>query len=314
MNKIITLTVNPVLDKESTVECLIPNRKLRCAEPIYFAGGGGINVSRAINNLGSTSLAIYLAGGPTGLYLEGLMTQEGIAQEVIPVKGRTRQNLSVMDTATNLKYRFGVPGPEVHEEEWKAALNQVEIHLQAGDYLVASGKLPPGIPDDFYVKVANIAQKKGARFVLDTKGPALTKAVKSDIFLFKPNLSELSALCHVGSISATELEALAKDFLAQHACEIMVVSLGARGALLVTSEVLEYVPAPLVDQKSIIGAGDSMVAGMVLSLIAGKSLTEMVQYGVACGTAATMHPGTQLCHKEDVAQLTEWMQLNRSKS
>lgn len=307
MKNIITLTVNPIIDKSTTIDGIRPNIELKCTSPIFRAGGGGINVSLAIRKLGGKSLSIYLAGGPNGLRLQNLMEAEGISQEVIVLRDLTRDYLSVMDIATELEYRFGIPGPFVIEKEWQESLNKIENHLQEGDYLVASGKLAPGIPDDFFVKVAGITKQKKARLILDTKGEALIQAIKAEIFLFKPNLAELSAVCGVNSISFSELETLAVNFLERHSCEVMVVSLGAKGALLVSQQEVAYIHAPVVRQKSIIGAGDSMVAGMALSLLANRSFIEMAQYGVACGTAATMRSGTQLCQKEDVDKLYEWI-------
>jgi len=307
-HRIVTLTLNPVLDKSVTVAGISPNTKLRCSSPTYDVGGGGINVSRAVKKLGMDSLCIYLAGGPTGEHLKQLLDKTGIDQLAIPIEGWTRDNLAVTDTTTNLQYRFGVPGPQVEKKEWEVVLEILEKKLNEGDYLVASGKLPPGMPDDFYVQVAEVAKKKKIRFVLDTSGEALVKATKSRVFMLKPNLGELSSLCGVKSISAIELETLAKKFLDEHDCEILVVSLGAKGALLATKNLMEHIPAPTVLQKSTIGAGDSMVAGMIVSLLQGKTYSEMVKYGVACGTAATMHEGTQLCNKDDADMLYKWIQ------
>ncbi|MCM4163396.1 MULTISPECIES: 1-phosphofructokinase family hexose kinase [unclassified Arenibacter] len=306
-NKIVTLTLNPVIDKNVTVAGISPNTKLRCSSPTYYAGGGGINVSRAIKKLGGDSLCAYLAGGPTGEHLRQLLNEVGIDQLVVPIKGWTRDNLAVTDTITKLQYRFGVPGPKVDKEEWETLLDQLEKKLEDGDYLVASGKLPPGMPNDFYVQVAEMADRKKVRFVLDTSGEALINAVKSKIFLLKPNLGELGTLCGVNSISAMELEPLAKKFLEEHDCEILVVSLGAKGALLATKHLIQHIPAPTVLQKSTIGAGDSMVAGMLTSLLGGRTFSEMAKYGVACGTAATMHEGTQLCNREDADNLYQWI-------
>ncbi len=306
--KIVTLTLNPVIDKSVSVAGISPNTKLRCSSPTYDAGGGGINVSRALKKLGTESLCMYLAGGPTGEHLHQILDKAGIDQLVVPIKGWTRDNLAVTDTTTNLQYRFGVPGPQVAKEEWETLLTKLEKNLEEGDYLVASGKLPPGMPDDFYVLVAEIAKSKKVRFILDTSGEALIKATKSKVFMLKPNLGELSTLCGVTSISAMELEPLAKKFLEEHDCEILVVSLGPKGALLATNDLIEHIPAPTVLQKSTIGAGDSMVAGMVVSLLKGKTYSEMVKYGVACGTAATMHEGTQLCNKDDADNLYKWIQ------
>ncbi len=314
MSKIITLTVNPVVDKNASVAGLVPEQKLRCAKPVYYAGGGGINVSRAIENLGATSLAIFLAGGRTGAQLQKLLHKDGILQKVVDLEGTTRENFSVTDTTTNLHYRFGLPGPFVTETEWQGSLNLVEKHLNVNDYLIASGKLTSGIPDDYYLRLGGIVKHKKAKLVLDTKGEALKHAVKSDIFLFKPNLSELASLYSLESISYSTLENIAKEFIQTHSCQVMVVSLGKRGALLVTPELLEYIPAPLVPEKNNIGAGDSMVAGMIVSLPAGKSYKEMAEYGVACGAAATMKSGTQLCQKEDVDKIYDWIHSKSRKN
>lgn len=307
MAAIITLTLNPVVDKSTTVAGIQPHIKLRCTSPDEYPGGGGINVSRALKRLGTDSLCMYMAGGPTGIRLEQLITREGLRQQLIPIDGCTRDNLAVLDTTTGLQYRFCIPGPNVSSTEWEQTLEHLNSRCREGDYLVASGKLPPGIPDNFYVRVSEICRKKGARLVLDTSGAALIKGATAGVFLLKPNLGELSTLCGVASITAETLEPLARNFMKTGNCEILVVSLGAKGSLWVTGDSLGYVAAPVVDQRSTIGAGDSMVAGMVMSHREGKSIEEMVRYGVACGTAATMRPGTELCQPEDVQRLYAWM-------
>lgn len=308
MYRIITLTINPAIDKSTMVDRMVPNSKLRCASPRYDAGGGGINVSRAIKKLGGSSLCIYLAGGPSGDFLKSLLDEENIEQRVIVTEAWTRENLSVTDSFCDQQYRFGMPGSKVNDAEWKEVLTVLEETLTEGDYLVASGSLAPGIPDDFYHRVALIAEKRNAKLILDTSGEPLIEGVKDGVFLLKPNLSELSALCGVTSISTLNLERLAKQFLKENAIEVIVVSMGASGVMLITHDQIEHIPAPVVLKKSTIGAGDSMVAGMVLSLSMGKSLSEMARYGVAAGTAATMKPGTQLCDKQNVDQLHDWIQ------
>lgn len=299
--------MNPVVEKDTSVAGIRPNTKLRCALPTYYAGGGGINVSRALKKLGAKSLCMYLAGGSTGDHLRQLVSNEGIEQKLISVKGRTRDNLSVTDTLTNLQYRFGVPGPHVKKREWEQVLKLLEEHLLKDDYIVVSGKLPPGVPPDFYVMVSKLTDKKEAKLVLDTSGKALFPSMKANIFMMKPNLAEFSLLSGVEYISAPELESSAKKFLENNSCEVLVVSLGAKGALLATKKEIEHISAPTIRQKSTIGAGDSMVAGMVLSLVQGRSFREMLQYGVACGAAATIRPGTQLCKKKDVDDLYDWI-------
>lgn len=313
MKKIITLTVNPTIDKSTTVSGIKPNSKLRCAKPVYEAGGGGINVSRVLHKLGGNSLCMYMAGGATGKHLQDILVNLELPQHVIPIAGRVRENLSVTDTINNQQYRFGMPGPKISEREWKNTLGHLDSVLSAGDFLVASGSLCPGMPIDFYAQVSKIAQNKKVKVILDTSGDALLKGAQAGVYLLKPNLGELAKLCGVKTISFLELESVAKTFLKNNPCEVLVVSIGAQGAIMITNEIVEYIAAPIVFQKSTIGAGDSMVAGMVYSLAKGKSLSEMAKYGVACGTAATMTPGTQLCEKKDADELFQWI-ANNSKS
>ncbi len=313
MKKIITLTVNPTIDKSTTVSGIKPNSKLRCAKPVYEAGGGGINVSRVLHKLGGNSLCMYMAGGATGKHLQDMLVDLELLQQVIPIAGRVRENLSVTDTINNQQYRFGMPGPKISEREWKNTLGHLDSVLSAGDFLVASGSLCPGMPIDFYAQVSKIAQNKKVKVILDTSGDALLKGAQAGVYLLKPNLGELAKLCGVKTISFLELESVAKTFLKNNPCEVLVVSIGAQGAIMITDEIVEYIAAPIVFQKSTIGAGDSMVAGMVYSLAKGKSLSEMAKYGVACGTAATMTPGTQLCEKKDADELFQWI-ANNSKS
>jgi 6-phosphofructokinase 2 len=311
MQKIITLTVNPAIDKSTTVERIVPDSKLRCSSPRYDAGGGGVNVSRAIKKLGGDSLCIYLAGGPSGVFFKTLLDEEKIDQKIIPTKAWTRENMSVTDVSSDQQYRFGMPGSDIEVEEWQQALKTLEETLSEGDYLVASGSLCPGMPTNFYQQVALVAKKVKAKLILDTSGEPLILGAKVGVFLLKPNLSELSALCGVKSISAANLEPLAKKFLADSGCEVMVVSMGPQGAMLVSSDLFEHIPAPVVHRQSTIGAGDSMVAGMVLRRSMGGSFSDMARYGVASGTAATMKSGTQLCEKQNVDKLYEWILANK---
>ncbi|MEO6038719.1 MAG: PfkB family carbohydrate kinase, partial [Saprospiraceae bacterium] len=141
-----------------------------------------------------------------------------------------------------------------------------------------------------------------------TSGAALQAAVEVGVFMLKPNLGELSALAGVEKLEMNEVDDAALRIVRQGKCSVLVVSLGAQGALLVTPEGFEHIPAPVVQKQTTVGAGDSMVAGMVWALGGGKSLREMVQIGVACGTAATLNRGTELFRTEDVWRLHDWIQ------
>jgi 6-phosphofructokinase 2 len=304
--KIVTLTLNPALDKSTEVPQLIPEQKLRCGPIRLDAGGGGINVSKAIHRLGGQGVAVFPSGGPNGAAIFDLLKKEGVESIPFEVPGETRENLSVLDKATNAQYRFILPSPQLLENQADGCLEVIQ--KLNPDYLVASGSLPAGLPVTYYEKVAAFAKKIGARFVLDTSGEALQAAANEGMFLLKPNLAELSALAGVESLEINQVDDAALKIIQQGKCEIVVVSLGPQGALLVTKNGFEHIPAPMVKKQSTVGAGDSMVAGMVWALQEGKSFLEMAQIGVACGSAATMNQGTELFHASDVWRLYDWIE------
>ena len=126
MRKIMTITLNPALDKSIVIHGLVPEKKLRCSDAVLEPGGGGINVTRAIHKLGGHSRAMYLAGGYTGEKLTELVKAENIQYKVFPIKEDTRENFIAVDANTNLQYRFGMEGPKVSEEEWLAILDAVQ--------------------------------------------------------------------------------------------------------------------------------------------------------------------------------------------
>ncbi|AKD04847.1 hexose kinase [Pontibacter korlensis] len=315
MSDIITITLNPALDKSTHVAQVLPEKKLRCETPTFEPGGGGINVSRALKKLGSDSCAWMLVGGPSGDRICSLLEEEGVDFRAIKTKNWTRENLMVMEDNSSNQFRFGMPGSEVYEWEWKQCLDDLENleDAKVPKYVVASGSLPPGVPDDFYAQLAAVAHRKGGRLIVDTSGAALTKAAGEGVYLLKPNLGELAALVGKEKISAMEQEEIAMQVLDEGKCKVLVVSLGPRGAMLASKEGISYVVPPTMPQRSAVGAGDSMVAGMVLCLLQGGSLDDMVRYGVAAGTAATMTPGSELCRKEDTDKIYQWLQEQKEK-
>lgn len=304
---IVTITMNPALDKSTTVPKLAPEKKMRCGHMITEAGGGGINVSKAIKKLDGESIAIFPSGGMNGKKIEEYLAAQGINCQIIPTKEETRENIVVSETETNAQFRFVLPGAKIGAQEASACLQMLEQLKPAPTYIVASGSLPPGLTGQFFSDLAKLAKKLKARFVIDTSGEPLQMAAKEGVFLLKPNLGELSALVGRENLELNEVDDAALEIVRKGSCEVMVVSLGPSGALLVTKDGCEHIPSPTVKKKSTVGAGDSMVAGMVWMLSQGKSLKEMARFGVACGTAATMNAGTQLFKKEDVYRLYDWI-------
>lgn len=304
---IVTITVNPAVDKTTEIDSLIPEKKLRCTEPKVDPGGGGINVSRAIRKLGGDSTAIYLSGGATGAVLTELLEKEGVRQKIVPTKVPTRENIMVIDNATDNEYRFNLPGKPITREEYEQALTELDTLIPKPDFIVASGSLAPGIPSDFYGRIALKAKEIGAKFILDTSGDALKAAAGQGVYLLKPNYNELCELTGHDKEEVVDVKELAKEIIKKGFCEVAVVSLGAKGALLLDGTNVFHVQAPKVPKRSTVGAGDSLVAGITYSLAQGKSLEEALRFGVACGTAATMNTGTDLCKAEDVQKLLQIM-------
>jgi 6-phosphofructokinase 2 len=308
MPSIITITFSPCIDKSTSVPALIPEKKLICAAPKLEPGGGGINIARAIKKLGGEATAIFPSGGYTGKYFNHLLEKENIDVVIIETENETRENIIVLDEAGNNQYRFGMPGTALTETEWKKCLHAVE-KINEVEFIIASGSLPPGVPADIYVALAKIAKSKKAKFIVDTSGEALKHAAEEGVYMLKPNLGELSYLAGKKEIPADEIKNIAQKMIARGACEVMVVSMGAAGAMLVTGEMAATFTPPSVERKSTVGAGDSMVAGIVFYLAQGKNLLQAVQYGVACGTAATLNAGTELCKKEDADRLYALIQI-----
>jgi 6-phosphofructokinase 2 len=307
METILTITMNPALDLGATVENVYPDHKLRCGQDRCDPGGGGINVSRAIRRLGGESLALYCCGGQSGQILRGLLDEAGLSHRAIPVEGSTRQNVNILERATNQQYRFVMPGPRLEHEEWRKALEAVAGMSPAPRLVVASGSLPPGVPEDFYALLARVVRDQGGRMILDTSGSALVPAIREGVFLVKPSLRELRVFA-MGRVEHEPDQARAARMIVESGrCEAVVVSLGAAGALFATAAGCERLHAPSVTVRSRIGAGDSMVAGIALSLARGEALRDAVRHGVAAGTAAVMNPGTELCHIEDVERLLAQM-------
>jgi 6-phosphofructokinase 2 len=302
MPQIVTITFSPSIDKSFIVPEMVPDKKLRCSAPILDPGGGGINVARAIKILGGEATAVFPSGGYTGKQFNQLLADEGVPAVIIESKNETRENIVVVDQSRNLQYRFGMPGTELQHEEWKEILQVIDGMTEI-EFLVCSGSLPPGVGEDIYAQLATLAKQKGAKCVVDTSGKPLKLAIEAGLYLIKPNLGELSASAGKEYLNINDAKEIALGIVASGRCEVVVVSMGANGAMLVTKDIFEIYDSPRVERKSTVGAGDSMVAGIVYSLSINKSLTDAVRYGVACGTAATMNPGTELCRKEDVEAL-----------
>ena len=309
MTDILTLTLNPALDLSIATDKVRDTHKLRCSAVQLHPGGGGVNVARVLQRLGSDCLALYLAGGLNGQQLQRLLAEEQVRGHCIAIADETRENFTVHELSSGLDFRFVLPGPLVAPAEWQKCLDCVSALEKFPAYLVLSGSLPPGVPDDFYVRLTRLAKARGSRVVLDSSGPALAAALDEGVYLVKPSLRELHDLTGRTLGTETQWREAARQMIQQGQAQIVALSLGDEGALLVTADQALRARSLPVTVKSTIGAGDSFVAGLVWALSRGAGLEEVFRYGMACGAAAVLSAGTALCQAADVEQLYSQVQL-----
>lgn len=300
--KILTLTLNPVIDGACETDAVRHTHKVRTEHERYDPGGGGINVARVIGRLGGDVEALYLAGGATGAVLDELLDRNGVRRRRVNIADHTRISLAVHERASGREYRFVPEGPQVSEAEWQDCLEAIE--QSPCDWLVASGSLPRGIPRDFYARVGAIAGKNNTRFVLDSSGDALRLGLAGGgIFLVKPSRGELERLAGQTLPDGDALLAAARGIVERGEAIHVAVSMGHEGALLVNASGALQLPAIPVEVRSAVGAGDSFLAAMVNAIAAGWEPEDAFRFGIAAGTAAVMTPGTDLCHRADVERL-----------
>lgn len=301
MAAIATLTMNPALDVTTSVPRLQPTHKLRCSTPRFDPGGGGINVARTVRALGGDAIAVFPAGGGTGSMMQDLLTAAGVPFQAVPIAGTTRESMAVTDQESGCQYRFVLPGPAISDTE-EQAIHDALAQLDAR-YLVVSGSLPEGTDEDFFDRIRDTCTRMQARLILDTSGMGLRMAGRAGAYLLKPSIRELEELSGQELPDDMAIEAAARTLIADEAAEVVVVSRGSQGAMLVTADAAERFAAVPVEPLSTVGAGDAMVAAITMALARGDDLRSAVRYGVVVGAATLLTPGTDLARLEDVERL-----------
>lgn len=302
--RIVTLTMNPALDITTGAEHVGPTSKVRCHGVRYDPGGGGINVARIARVLAAPVSAVFPAGGPTGDALADLLIDSGVAFHLVKIAGNTRQSFTINDESTGQQYRFVLEGPRLTFAEQAQCLDELRMLARTAEFVVASGSLPPGVPADFYQRVADVCRSLDTLLILDTSGGGL-QHISSGVFLLKASARELRE--RTGCELATESEqvAAAQKLIQCGLTQAVVVSLGAGGALLVTQSVSQRFSAIQMRSGSGVGAGDAMVAGITVGLTLGWPLAKSVRLGIAAGAAMLLTPGTAACNRDDVERLFE---------
>lgn len=303
MSHVVTVTPNPTVDLAVDVDELRPDVKLRCSSPRVDPGGGGINCARVVVELGGSASAVFLAGGEVGARLRHLLGDAGIEEHAVEIGGTTRESVHVRH-GDDL-YRFVLPGPQVREPEWRALVEASHRVLDADRIVIASGSLPPGAPDDLYARLARGAHERGARLVLDTSGDELAAAAEEGVHVLRANRREMSGLVGADLDDPADQEAALAELIGRGAAQVVLMGLGAEGSLVMTADGGWRVPAPRVEQRSPVGAGDSLTGAFALALARGWPVERAAALGVAAGAAAIMTPRTELCRREDVERLVQ---------
>lgn len=303
MTRIVTLTLNPALDLTTSVDRMVGGHKLRCTAPTVAPGGGGVNVARVAQRLGAEVVAVLTSGGTVGARHRALLEAEGVPARVVPVDGETRESIAVDETSTGEQYRFVLPGPHLSDAEWRACLDAAVADLRPGDVVVGSGSLPPGVPDDAYAQLARLSRARGALVAVDASGSALAAALAAGVDIVKPSRRELELLSGRPLESEAAQEAAAREIVDAGGARLVALTLGADGAVLVSSDGVDRGPAHAVERRSTIGAGDSFLAAFLVRYAEGGSHDEALRWALAAGAAAASRSGAELCDAAETARL-----------
>ena len=295
-----TLTLSPTLDLTFLVPDFRTDDTRRASTVLRGAGGKGINVSRVATRLGHPTLALGFLGGTTGLEVSRLLEDEGVRTWLVAVESNTRTNPIVQD-AQGGHLRVSSPGEPVGEEDVVALWNNL-FALRAPDWLLVSGSKPPGVPADFFERVIERARREGIPVVADADGDELRRAVEAGVDLVKPNWYELERLAGRALPTHDDVLIAAREVIARGVGAV-AVSLGKDGAYLIRQDGAWFARPPKVEVQSAVGSGDSLVAGLCVKLAEGWAPGDALRFGVACGTATALTPGTSLCYPADIQRV-----------
>jgi 6-phosphofructokinase 2 len=302
--RVVTLTLNPSLDTSSSVESMEPDRKLRASAPRHDPGGGGLNVARVVAELGVDAVAVAALGGHFGAVVDDLVRARGLALRAVPIAGATRQNMTVHDRSSGGDYRIIHPGPALSNGEWDTVRTTVLDEVDPATILVLSGSLPAGVPADGFARLAREVVACGGRVVADTSGPALLDVLAAPILLAKPSIDELAEITGRSISGLADAAAAAAGLIGPGRCSALLVSAAAAGAVLVTSDRRPVLlRPPEVTVVTTVGAGDSLVGGLVARLACGDDLLDAAVWGIAAGTATVTEAGTALARRPVVERL-----------
>lgn len=306
---IITVTLNPAIDKTAQVEKMVPNGLNRLNNIILDVGGKGINVSKAIKELGGESICTGFVAGSNGKWIEEKLDSLGLEYKFRHVEGNTRINLKVLDHDMNLT-ELNDAGDEIHENDLRYLKEDLLEMTKPGDIVVLAGSVPAGVPTTIYQELITLLKEKGAKVVMDADGELFTKGIESGPTLIKPNKYELCKYFGLAEdVTDVELVSHAKKLLYK-GIETVVISLGSKGAIFITNEETAYVPGLKIIAHSAVGAGDSMVGALTYGISEGLELMPLIKLAVATSAGAVMTQGTKAPSRSVVEMLMKEVEID----
>lgn len=305
---IYTLTLNPAVDFQYVVSDIEFNQVLRASETNLDMGGKGFNVSRMLAELQASSTALGIVAGKQGKFLSDGLHSLGIVTKLIEIPGETRMNVSVVVDDQDRYIKVNGPGPTVSSDSLAQLLEQIATLAAPGDWWVLSGSVPPGVDAGIYAEIIAILRKAGASTVLDTSGEPLMLGLKAGPTVVKPNAEETIELTKSSLAGVAEIAAGASR-IRELGAETVVVSLGKEGALLHDGSKVWFAPAPKIEEKNPVGAGDSLVAGLVFKLSQQAPLRDALVWGIACGSATASRSGTAMGERKQIAELAATIEV-----
>lgn len=314
VSEILTITLKPAVDYASSTERVEAGPKLYCRRPRVDPGGGGVNVARAILRLGGSARALVVVGGPTGDRLLKLLAAEGVPTVECRVAGETGYSLAITDAQSGEQFRFTLPGEPMSETEAPSILDQISNTVPRDGFVVLSGGVANGLPDNFPQKVQAAVSQCDGRLVVDTSKAPLLHLIKSPtapLDVLRLDRSEVEKVVGRPMRSVVDNLAYAEQLVGSGVARIVVSGHGPEGSVMVAGDQRFFCHAPKVPVRSTIGAGDAMVGAFTLSLSRGEAPEEALKWGVAAAAATVGTEGTALFELAEVNVLLTHCRLER---
>lgn len=307
---ILTLTINPAIDRNVTADRLIFEDRAYIMSTNETAGGRGINASHVIHSFGGKTLAILTSGGKCGALLEQLVHAYGFPVEVVPIHNEIRTNLTITDKQ-GLTVKLNEAGPAMDKRELERLEKTTLKQLEHASWLMLCGSIPPGVPPDIYARLIEAARKKKVQTILDTDGKALQVGIEAKPTVVHANQAEAERLLDTALLTRAGFLDAARKLRAMGAGAV-ILSLGSRGAVGANGKSMVEALPPRVDAVCPIGAGDALAAAFTWAMDRGATFEDAVRWGVAAGTASAKLPGVSFASLQATEELYKLVEVRAS--